>query len=679
MVYTLNKLEKYTIYIIVFLLPLAFLPIFANAFAPTKLIVLVVGICLVILIKIATMAKTGIFEFQAGKFDLPIFIIAATYLISGLTTTPNKAEAFFLPGTASAFVGAGLLYFLVNQLDEKGKDGLISVIFASVGTLAVVQLMILAGIFRNFQQLPAYMRSADFSLQGSPISTALIFAATLPYALRLITNTAETAFRALFAVATILIGIALALISFDLVLDKSNQPRITSFGSSWSVAIDTLKVSPAFGFGPGNYISAYDRFKPLTVNLTDNWAFRFGQARNLYLTMITETGFVGAFGLALLAIVTFRHVKDLLKKASGKIPLDPRMITVVVLLVLLALFPATIEVVVLLVVGLAIATSTKKFQFRLFAQSRDETRNEVFISRLPAFFIFTPIVIGIAVLAVFGVRAVSAESLYKIALDHLGANRARETIETLVSAINSHPYIDRYHTTYSQVNFLLAQSIASQTQGNPTDEQRQTITDLVLRSIREANSAVATNRSRAANWEYLGNTYANLINISKDEAGNFAIQAYSQAIILDPFNPETRIALGRVYYALQKYEEAVEVLRLAVVAKPNHANARYQLANAYKQKGENDKAINELKAVLQIVDPNSNDYKVAKGELDELEAKKKETGGDQGQGETLTNPPSTEKAINPPIDLPEAAEPVEPAVTPTPTPIASPNPTQTDQ
>ena len=150
----------------------------------------------------------------------------------------------------------------------------------------------------------------------------------------------------------------------------------------------------------------------------------------------------------------------------------------------------------------------------------------------------------------------------------------------------------------------------------------------------------------------------------------FAIQTYSQAVALDPVNPNLRIALGGIYYAAGDFDTAVRVFELAATTKRDLANAHYNLGFALEQSGKLDQAISELSLVLSLVDTNSTDYQAAKTALENMQAKKQK---EVPTGEELTPPQEAEAPIlKPPLELPEESEPPESPITPTPTPTAEP-------
>jgi cytochrome c-type biogenesis protein CcmH/NrfG len=197
------------------------------------------------------------------------------------------------------------------------------------------------------------------------------------------------------------------------------------------------------------------------------------------------------------------------------------------------------------------------------------------------------------------------------------------------------------------------------------EQNRATITTLIQQSIAEAKSTVALNPLRAGNWEILGQTYRSIAPLAQG-ADAFAAQSYRQAIALDPLNPNLRIALGGLYYAAENYETAIDIFELAVSAKADHANARFNLAFALNEAGELDRAIAEMTAVLSLItNKEGQDFKVAQQTLSDMQAKKAAS----TEGGQELNPPAgaEEPVLEPPIELPEGSEPPEAPLSPTPT------------
>jgi tetratricopeptide (TPR) repeat protein len=674
---TLEKIEKIILYATVFLTPLMVLSVYPNPLSAPKLMVLSFGVGLALLIKAVRVILKGSLEFSIGKFDIPVLILLIAYLASSILVTPNKMEAFFIPGMTTVIIASALLYFLVSGLKEKEQKTLSFVVFLSGVALSIVSLLSFSKVFEYIPQLPAFMKDPLFNTLGGQLPSAIFLVTILPLGIGLLISQKDAAKKAFVSLATIILVLGLGMSIYNLLPGKPAEPRLLGFDTSWAVAIDTLKTSPLLGAGPGNYLSAFNQFRSLSYNQTDNWALRFTSARSFYLTTLTETGFLGAVALIFILLGVYRRVRKIFEKNKSEFTNkafeeNAILISLVVLLVSFVFFAAVQSHIVLLFILLALSSQGRRIKLNLSAQATDDNNmlSSTLATRLPAFLVSTPVIIALIVFAVFSSRALIAEATYKKGLDALIQNDGAATYEFLRQAINTNPYVDRYHASYSQINLALANSIAQKE--DITDQDRETIAQLIQQAIREAKATVTLNPQRAGNWEVLARTYQAIAPFAQG-ADQFTIQTFNQAVALDPINPNLRISLGGTFYALGDYDNAIDAFKLAVLAKPDHANAHYNLSFAYREKGEIEKAISEMTIVLSLADRESNDYELVKAELENLEARRPAT---ETEGTESLMPPqeAEEPIIQPPLELPEDAEPPESPETPV---VGSPSPTPT--
>ena len=225
-------------------------------------------------------------------------------------------------------------------------------------------------------------------------------------------------------------------------------------------------------------------------------------------------------------------------------------------------------------------------------------------------------------------------------------------LEQIVLAAQN-PYVDRYHASLAQVEMAIATSIANNKE--LTDTDRTNITQLISQAINEGKATVTLNQGRSGNWEILAQIYGNIMPFAQG-ADQFAIQTYTQAVALDPINPNLRIALGGIYYSLGRYDEAIDSFKLAIMTKPDYANSHYNLAIAYREKKDYDNAIAQMNTVLTLVTKDSPDYTLAQTTLADLEKSKPAAAKSTGT-ENLTPPQKQETIIKPPIELPKEATP----------------------
>ncbi len=83
-----------------------------------------------------------------------------------------------------------------------------------------------------------------------------------------------------------------------------------------------------------------------------------------------------------------------------------------------------------------------------------------------------------------------------------------------------------------------------------------------------------------------------------------ALATLRSAVSSYPRNPIARVYLGKVYFTLDKVDQAIGEYRKAVELDKEYANAHYQLALAYLKVKDNRAALISFKEVLRIA-PNS--------------------------------------------------------------------------
>jgi len=555
-------------------------------------------------------------------------------------------QYFFSPGSATILISIGLLYFLLNQAHIKEKTIKLTIFYSSI-VFSFISILALSGILAKIPQLPSFMKVSTFNTEGSLIPAIIFMITVLPIAIKNVIEEKQAIRKVSSIVTSIFVTSGIILSLFNIFTDKNIRIVISDFSSSWSIAMESLKQNPLLGMGPGNYQTAFNKFKPVTYNNTENWMIKFTNARSFYLTILTETGLLGLAASILILITSFNISKKNFKNKSDS------AISLTILLILMMIFPSSITLIMLLAILLSLNSEKKDFDLNLTLKGQEEQKGSFILTRLPSLIVTLPILVGLILFTIQGIKTVHAEVTFKKAIDSLTTQESKSTYEYLQKAIKINPYIDRYRTSFSQVSFGLANSLARQQ--DLTDEDRQTIAQLIQQSINEGKAGVFLNQEKSENWTNLASIYQAIIPFAQG-ADQFAIETYSQAVVLDPINPLTRIALGGVYYSLGRYDEALRAFELAVIAKPDYANAHYNLAIALKGKGEIEKAIKQMELVLSLVDKESADYEVAKKELEVLESRKLVT--EPEVTENLVPPQGAqEPVLKPPLELPEEATP----------------------
>lgn len=647
----MEKTERILLISGVILLPLVFWPSLLSSFETPKILIVSAFALLTLLVCSLKTAVRGSLNFKTTNFDLPVILLALVYLVSALVETPNKLNAFYLPGTALIIVLGAVLFHLAANLFSEHKKALAVSIFVSGIITSVASLIIASGALTKISQLPPYLKNPLFSLLGGKLPEAIFLVSILPLGIALLAESKDVVNKIFWGVCLGVVILSGSLSVYNMLPKKAGALSLLSFKTSWAVSVDTLKDSPFLGAGPGNYITAYNKFRPVSANSSYDWAIKYSTSRSFLLTNLAETGIAG---FAIFIFLLYQIYKLAGKYLSEKLPSSPLETGVIASIAILVLsfifFPFYLTAFLTFFLLLSIISSKHEVNINL------KTLNDSKIaSRLPAIFLSAILIALISVVSFIGGKTTLAEYNYAKALVALNNNDGKLAYETIIKAINLSPKNDTYHISLSQMDMALASGIAQKK--NLADADKTTVTQLIQEAISEAKNGVSLNPQRSGNWGNLAAIYQSIMPFAQG-ADNYAIQSYTQAIALDPISPNLRISLGGIYYALGRYDEAISAFQLATLAKPDLANAHYNLSAAYREKGDLDKAITEMNTVLTLVAKDSADYNLAKAELDSLQKKlpaAKGTGTTTGNLTAPTEAPA--QVIKPPITLPNEATP----------------------
>jgi len=625
----IELVEKYILFLSLFLLPVLVLPIFENVYDTPKLLVLIFGAIILLGIKIVKSVYRKSLEFNSSRFDLPVLIFMIIFFLSGILIPFNRIDAFVFPGVASFAILAGLYYFLINQLPKEDKDNIIYVMLGSGFVIALLQITAFVGLNKMIPWLPEFMKPAIFTPFGNILSSIVFLASLIPFLVEKIMNRKEITQKILSGLVGLVFMVSIASSLYLILPGKDTSISILDYKTSWSIAIDSLKTNPLLGVGPGNYSEAFLKYKPVEFNMGDSWNLRYIQGSSSLMTIFTEIGILGI-------IITLFIFGYALKTKELKQPL---YVSILILFLVLLFLP--------------ISSSFYPVVFLMLALNSDAKDGKLafFIKRYAIIFLAIPIILTLVYLGYFFGKAFYGEFLFTKAVKQINLNQGQSAYELANKAIVVNQYSDRYHLLAAGINLAIAQNIAKQE--SLTDTDKSNISQLIQQSIAEGKAATSVNPRKSSNWETLSAIYQEIIAFAEG-ADQFAIQSLNQAIFLEPTNPFLRIKLGGIFYAQNKFEDAIKIFELAVLAKPDFANSHYNLAMAYKGNKQLDKAKEQMEIVLKLVEPNSKDYELVTKELETLTTKTEQVEKIEPiQTENLTPPQgSPEPVIDPQLELP---------------------------
>lgn len=698
MIKTINKIINWGIIVLVGLLPIFFLPFTSEFYEFNKNILLLTVSGLLLLVWGLRMVLEKKVSFRRTPFDLPVLAIAGAFILSTIFASSNKWAPFWIPGGTGTILGLTVLYFIItNNLHLGGvmasqarpatiRGDLARPIFNSLiisgvilSLIAIYQFIGLGESLIAEGSSWAFLRLKSWTPAGGLLPLATFLAVSLTLAVtRIYTNWKQeklsiSLYLYIFISLLILAGLGISIYQF---FTTAKPLLLLPYSVSWAIAVEGFKNWRMFffGVGPVSFLDAFSQFRPLSYNLGPLWSIRFGVSGNYYLHLLTTTGILGLGAFAWL----------ILKVAKTRFTIYDLRFTIFLILVILLFLPSNFLLLFALYVLVGLFTLRPERETSEIDKETSEVKYHSWEyseeGRILPWTIFVPILL--VVIGGFWLigRAYAAEVSFKHSLDALAENDGTSAYNHQIKAITLNPYNDNYRIVYSQTNLALANSLAAKS--DLSDQDRQNITTLVQQAIREAKAATSLNKNKVINWENLANIYRQLINFAQG-SDQWAIATMRQAIKLDSVNPNLKLNLGGIYYALGEYDEAIVWFQKAIDDKPNFANGYYNLAAAYREKGDYQKAHEAMQMTVNLVPSTSEDYQKARNELEELakrlphpettlaaQATPSAAQPEESPVEApLSEPqPLPSPVIKPPIELPEeqAAPEISPAPEATP-------------
>lgn len=598
-----EKLQRWLLVGVSFLFPLFFLTITQEYYLTNKVFLLAFVCLLLLIISALTSIVRKKVTFYTSPISLACMTFIAAMLVSIVVSSPNKMQALLTPSFGFIVWATLVTYYFNIVLHNNGRD-ILAVLSYSALVAAVLRILFYINPFGSIALTSplSFLRLSDFTPIGTQLEAAFFFGFFCIYFLSELyvdlveKNRPVTHTLALKQLTFLTIFIAMILSMFTVYQAKISSPINASSGQIYAFAPWSTSVSAAlqtfkkpetalFGVGIDNFTTAFALAKTSTYNNSKYWAVPFGQSRNIPLHIWTEMGLVGLVTYVTMIGCALYYA---ISKKTG-IPF------VCYCVVMSLLFPPSLMILFLFFTTLA-----------LFVH---EPHQQIRVSSFGA-----PYYLGIIGLLVAGIsffytgRLYLAETYFKTSLNYILVNDGRGAYDSQRKAIAYAPYVERFRTSFSQVNLLIANSVITSKNQTLSKKDQAQLTQSIQQAISEAKSAVSLNDKRASNWANLGFIYRNILPIVKG-SDVWAISSYQRAIDADPQNPTYRLTQGGVYYSIGQFKQAEILFRQALAMRPTWPNAHYNLAWVLHNTKQHDKALAELDIVLQLIPSDSPDYK----------------------------------------------------------------------
>lgn len=564
---TCDFIAKKSLFALIFILPLFFLPLTIDVLDFSKQYLM---IFLVFLSAIAWMIASLVSK-KLVVIKTPLHIVAIFLLVAMTTATIFSQYKF------GSFFGASFLaseslvsilcflvfFFLVSNIFSK-KDAVTSfIIFLCSAVVAqIFGVLQLFGYSLGLNNtIGSFGSLGIFAVIAFPVAVSLfifvknwwrvlfIFQIVLSLVLAILIQNPEvwivfaciSAFMLIFCfikkdfadarwmafpafILVISVFFAIYNPQFDWPKQKVNEvylPQEVSF----NIAVRSIKENPIFGSGPGTFSYNFLRFKSPEFSNTDLGSLSFNASASKILDYMATTGVVGVLAILLFMVfVITLGIKHFTNKHKGSYDI----------LIFGALASYIGACITYFVYNPALTLDFCYFFFAsiivvLVSKIRPEYELKPF-SRKTLFLtvVFTIICIFILGLFVVSFKNYFAEIKYYQSMVSYQVGDNKTGLKKLEQAVNLNKNSDVYFRQLAQA-YLFELSTLSSVQ----DEER--FKTLISDCINASNNAIKLNPQNASNLALAGFIYQNMIGIV-DGAKEWALKSYQSALELDPQN-----------------------------------------------------------------------------------------------------------------------------------------------
>ena len=653
---------------LLFLIPLFFLPFSQNVLdLPKQILALVL-----ILLSLIGWLGRAIFEeslvLRGNKLCyLSLILILFSLFVSSIFSLLPRVSFFgssfgFTDNFLTFFLFIALAFLVINSFKKESE--FLSFLFFFLLGGAVTGILNLFQIYGIFLLPFEFAKTVSFNTVGTTNSLALLSAVLLPISLILSFNSKRLLKVILAVISFIIIAnvvlinfraawIALIIAIFILFIfgiagqkNKINPGRVallmaglilSIFFYFFPVPLSGFPVLPPeisltfnsdahilrgsfgdgaknviLGTGPGTFVFNYSKHRSPLLNRTLFWGTRFSEGSSSFLGWFLAKGILGGITLLFLYFLTVFFIFKDLTKVEGKSFYDIRLgLSAGILGLLCVSFFYVLNFTLyftfwFLLAGFILFFSSKLKEISFSSHSKMLSANLVLVLMI----IFS---LG---LFFFQGQKYLAEAKYLKGISDPQIENVNKSISYLQEAISLNPFVDIYWRDLSQL-YLIQANLISQDPELSSQDKGNLVNLAIIEGAEAINQATRVGSINVANWNVRGFFYQNLIGV--EGAAELSLASYQKAIELEPVSPFAFGEKARIYVLIaqeniekgqnelhqKNLDLAIDNLRVAIELKPDYSVAHYLLAVAYDQKGEIDEAIAKLEETKIIIPQDS--------------------------------------------------------------------------
>ncbi len=657
----LDRISFWSLFSVVVLLPIFFIPFTQIPVEASKTLLVVAGLVIAIVSWSAACFSDGKVVFPKSKILLSGFLVVVATLLSAIFSDNQAASFFglmFDVGTFWFILGAFLLMLflgLVIRTQKQAKIFLFGIIFStfllfffqsfryflpSILSLGVLSGKVsnLFGSWNSFGYIAGLMTVfTAFVLEFFSLHKKLRFFLYFSLALSLFTVIAVNS-----AVVWQLVGVFSLLIFIyklanvtnvdDGIRSKSFPTRVfilviisllfflsgkfignfipnslgisnievsPSLTTTFSVGKSSLLKDPVFGVGANRFNEIWSMWKPQIINNTQFWDTAFNSGFGFLPTVAITTGILGIIAWLLFALsLLFSGFRFLLGSFQSKENSINVLYFMASLFMLVACFLYSFGI-----AGVMLSFALIGLFIATTTIDREDGVYEFNFLNDPRKSFLSILVLVVIMLGSLGIsfkfiERFASVSYFNKALVAVDAQNATKHITKAISLHES----DLYFRTLAQIK-LANLSILSQKQ-NLTDEDKASLQSSFDQAVAAANSAIIYDKKNYINYQMLGVVYSTAGRLGVEGAGDQAIAAYTEAAKYNPLNPGIVLSVANEYALMDKNSEAKKYATDALDLAPKYVDALVLLSQVERNLGNVTKA-SEYADRARLLDPNN--------------------------------------------------------------------------
>jgi tetratricopeptide (TPR) repeat protein len=567
----LTRLYQYATVCIIVGSPLFFIP--RTGFAPevTYYVTMMVLVAIALVAYVAVGLMTRVWHSVSKLEFISYFAFSVAVLLSVAFATNQRTALFgnaFDPAAGVALLTLPAIVYLVRTLPDtlRLKMKYILAVILAASTFILMLSMMMSGKFVDVikQVFSGFSNAVSFSAYiGIFVVGAFFFSK-------------KAKLKARYKVIVIVASLVFLAWVLSIASTDSVRPNMLT---SFTVGKSVMVSDGLFGIGAGDYVRAWQLYRPESVIASPYFGYDFSQGFSTNLTLFVTIGIAGLIAFLMLTLsALYSTYRSYRQTQDGQDHFITGFLAIVLLYLSIVSWVLPLSYAMLVVWMVVAGLGLAKARLSEFHPSK-----KLAILMVPLAILFA---INVGMVA----QKARAFTFYGKAQNMLATNGPTDDVGTLLGkAIAMYPYDGFYR---AQVEYVIAQerALVSSAAQDETALQNAYLEKAQV-AVNAGLAAVKADSTNFQNYVSLGRAYELAIPFDKQGGYDHAKQSYEEAVKLYPNNPYLYVMLARLEASAGTKEGVRTQLTEALKKKQNFADALYLMSQLEASDQKIDEAL----------------------------------------------------------------------------------------